>query len=108
MKNTDEFTDLDIFIYDGLDDIDENKNDGYLDSIIEWLQDNDGSLFEKQHQQKGYVRQIFEDHFINNKSIKQLSEEQNISYWSVRNTVKIIKEQIKQKYETRRLNISNN
>lgn len=107
MKNTDEFTDLDIFIYDGLDNIDENKNDGYLDSIIEWLQDNDGSLFEKQHQQKGYVRQIFEDHFINNKSIKQLSEEQNISYWSVRNTVKIIKEQIKQKYETRRLDISN-
>jgi DNA-directed RNA polymerase specialized sigma24 family protein len=42
-----------------------------------------------------YIKFIYEKVFIENKSVSDLSREVGISYWSLRNTIKIIKEQIK-------------
>ena len=94
--------DLDVLIEENLDNIDVEKNDKFLDSIIDWLQDNEGSLFTKDCQDKAYIRGLFEEHFVNGKNLKRISQEQKISYWSVVNTMKIIKKQINEKYETRK------
>ena len=48
-----------------------------------------------------YQRKVFEEVFLNNKSISQLSRDTNISYYSLYNTVKNIRQQIKQLYETK-------
>ena len=45
--------------------------------------------------------QVFEEIFIHNKSISQLSRDTNISYYSLYNTVKNIKEQINKFYESK-------
>jgi RNA polymerase sigma factor (sigma-70 family) len=102
LKYIDEFADLDVLIEENLDNIDVEKNDKFLDSIIDWLQDNEGSLFTKDCQDKAYIRGLFEEHFVNGKNLKRISQEQKISYWSVVNTMKIIKKQINEKYETRK------
>ena len=48
-----------------------------------------------------YQRKVFEEVFLNNKSISQLSRDTNISYYSLYNTVKNIRQQIKQLYESK-------
>lgn len=48
-----------------------------------------------------YQRKVFEEVFINNKSISQLSRDTNITYYSLYNTVKNIRQQIKKLYETK-------
>jgi hypothetical protein len=48
-----------------------------------------------------YQRKVFEEIFIHNKSISQLSRDTNISYYSLYNTVKNIKEQINKFYESK-------
>jgi len=50
---------------------------------------------------KLYFSQIFQDIFLNKVSISALSRESNIGYYSLYNTVQLIKEEIKQKYENR-------
>ena len=42
-----------------------------------------------------YIRFIYDKIFVENKSVSELSREVGISYWSLRNTVQIIKEQVK-------------
>jgi len=48
-----------------------------------------------------YQRKIFEEIFINNKKISQLSRDTNISYYSLYNTVQNIKKQIIEYYESK-------
>jgi len=48
-----------------------------------------------------YQRKVFEEIFLNNKSISQLSRDTNITYYSLYNTVKNIKQQIKKLYESK-------
>jgi DNA-directed RNA polymerase specialized sigma24 family protein len=48
-----------------------------------------------------YLRKIFEEVFIKRKSITKLSKDTKISYYSLYNTIRNIKQQIKKKYETR-------
>ena len=48
-----------------------------------------------------YQRKVFEEVFLNNKSIGQLSRDTKISYYSLYNTVKNIRQQIKQLYESK-------
>lgn len=42
-----------------------------------------------------YIKFIFDNIFIKNISITELSKQTNITYWSIRNTVQAIKNQIK-------------
>ena len=55
-----------------------------------------------------YLRNIFEQVFVGGKKLMQFSRDTNISYWSLRNTVKVIKNEIKNRYETRRLSGNDN
>ena len=55
-----------------------------------------------------YLRNIFEQVFVGGKKLMQFSRDTNISYWSLRNTVKVIKNEIKNRYETRRLSSNDN
>ena len=42
-----------------------------------------------------YIKFVYQKVFVENKSVSELSRDVGISYWSLRNTVQIIKEQIK-------------
>jgi len=55
-----------------------------------------------------YLRKIFKEVFIDKKKVAKLSRESKITYWSLRNTIKIIVKQIKNNYEIRRHNRKNN
>lgn len=57
--------------------------------------------FTKDKMQIYYLRRIFEEVFVEGKKIAKLSRDSKITYWSLRNTIKIIKKQIKKEYETR-------
>tara|TARA_R110002072_G_scaffold30378_5_gene94936 strand:- start:2944 stop:3531 length:588 start_codon:yes stop_codon:yes gene_type:complete len=48
-----------------------------------------------------YLRRIFKEVFIDKKKLMQFSRESKITYWSLRNTIKIIKKQINLEYEDR-------
>jgi len=48
-----------------------------------------------------YLRRIFKEVYIDKKKLMQFSRESKITYWSLRNTLKIIKKQINLEYETR-------
>jgi DNA-directed RNA polymerase specialized sigma24 family protein len=48
-----------------------------------------------------YIKFIFEKVFIENVNITKLSKEVGITYWSLRNTVLIIKEQIKNEIQSK-------
>ena len=52
--------------------------------------------------EKYYLRRIFKEVFYNKVQITKLAKDTNITYWSLRNTIKIIKKQIRKKYENRR------
>lgn len=81
-------------------------------AIMEWFEDEDYEQMRNDDQEvldydlsklnKFYLRYIFEECFINQKSVSELSRNTNITYWSLRNTIKIIKKQIKKNYEARR------
>jgi DNA-directed RNA polymerase specialized sigma24 family protein len=81
-------------------------------AIMDWFEDQDYEKmcnddqelleYDRQKLNKYYLRKIFEECFLNKKSVSELSRDTNITYWSLRNTIKIIKKQIQKTYEARR------
>jgi len=80
-------------------------NDWYNDkSYLDLLEkDNISTVnYTKDELEKYYLRRIFKEVFFENVQISKLAKDTNITYWSLRNTIKIIKKQIRKKYETRK------
>lgn len=81
-------------------------------AIMDWFEDMDYEQmcnsdqelldYDRTKLNKYYLRKVFEECFLNRKSVSELSRDTNITYWSLRNTIKIIKKQIKKTYEARR------
>ncbi len=72
----------------------------YLDLLEnEDLQDVN---YTKEELEKYYLRRIFKEVFYDDVQVSKLSKDTNITYWSLRNTINIIKKQIKKKYEIRK------
>ena len=94
----------------------ENKTidlDGRQEVINEWYNDNmylelleqenfNNINYTKEQMEKYYLRRIFKEVFLNKIQITKLAKDTNITYWSLRNTIKIIKKQIRKKYENRK------
>ena len=93
----------------------ENKTidlDGRQEVINEWYNDNmylelleqenfNNINYTKEQMEKYYLRRIFKEVFLQNTNHK-IGKRYNITYWSLRNTIKIIKKQIRKKYENRK------
>ena len=87
-------------------------------AIEEWLNDDryiellqEGSKIDNYSSDKMnafYLRNIFEEVFVKGKKVTQFSRDTNITYWSLRNTIKNIKKQIKQRYESGQHSSSDN
>ena len=60
-----------------------------IEAILTWYNSTSDNVSENE-----YYRKIFEEVFIEKKSVSELSRESKITYWSLRNAVKIIKKQI--------------
>lgn len=76
------------------------NDDLYLDLLEK---DNIDTLnYTKQELEKYYLRRIFKEVFYDDVQLSKLSKDTNITYWSLRNTINIIKKQIKKKYEVRK------
>ena len=58
--------------------------------------------FSKDKMKVYYMRRIFKEVFLDNTKVSKLSRDTNITYWSLRNTIRNIKKQIKEDYEFRR------
>jgi hypothetical protein len=73
----------------------------YRESLLnKWIQKIDIQIYNikeynDEKSQLYYIKFIFEKVFVEKKSISELSKVLGISYWSIRNTAKIIKNQIK-------------
>ncbi|MDB4459772.1 hypothetical protein N9015_01140 [Akkermansiaceae bacterium] len=101
------------FVFDTEESVKENSEEAYsevevlekIESIFDWIKDNDidldSGVKNASDMKKLYFSQIFQDVFLNNVSISALSRESNIGYYSLYNTVQLIKEEIKEKYENR-------
>ena len=77
-------------------------NQDYLDMTeIERPTEENLEVYDRNKMYNFYQRKIFEEVFLNKKSIKQLSRDTSISYYSLYNTVRNIKEQIKKLYESK-------
>lgn len=100
------------FIFETEDSIKESSEEVYSESevlnkiecVFDWIKENDidlnSSIRNASDMKKLYFSQIFQDIFLNNVSISALSRESNIGYFSLRNTVQLIKKEIQEKYET--------
>ena len=87
-------------------------------AIIDWFEDKDYLElsekedflleYDREKLSKYYLRKIFDEVFLNHQKVTVLSRNTNITYWTLRNTIKIIKKQINQNYEIRRLNRKDN
>ena len=87
-------------------------------AIIDWFEDKDYLElsekedflleYDREKLSKYYLRKIFDEVFLNQQKVTVLSRNTNITYWTLRNTIKIIKKQINQNYEIRRLNRKDN
>ena len=79
--------------------------DWFEDADYEQMCNSDQELlqYDRNKLNKYYLRKVFEECFLNKKSVMELSRDTNITYWSLRNTIKIIKKQIKKTYEARGL-----
>lgn len=87
-------------------------------AMMDWFEDQDYEKMNNSDQElldydrdklnKYYLRKVFEECFLNKKSVMELSRNTNITYWSLRNTIKIIKKQIRKTYEARRHNREDN
>ncbi len=100
------------FIFETEESIKENIKEDYsendviekIECVFEWLRENDvalDSIRNSSDMKKLYFSQIFQDVFLNKVSISALSRESNIGYYSLYNTVQLIKEEIQEKYENR-------
>ena len=75
------------------------ENDKYLNML------NDSNLLDSFSQDKMkvyYLRLVFKEIFLEKNSVSSLSRNTKITYWSLRNTIKNIKKQIKLDYENRK------
>lgn len=101
-------------VYDNIEDeIGQLSADDYEMhvAIMDWFEDADYEQmcnsdqellqYDRNKLNKYYLRKVFEECFLNKKSVMELSRDTNITYWSLRNTIKIIKKQIKKTYEAR-------
>lgn len=79
-------------------------------AIMDWFEDPDYEMisnseeilqYDREQLNKYYLRKVFEECFFNKKSVSELSRNTNITYWVLRNTIKIIKKQIRKTYEAR-------
>lgn len=79
-------------------------------AIMEWFEDEDYYQlsesdeileYDRKKLNKYYMRKVFEECFLNERKVSELSRDTNITYWSLRNTIKAIKKQIQKKYEAR-------
>lgn len=107
------YTSIDSLHLEQQDDDYLEKPDGYdkLKAIINWYEkpeylemlDSDSHLedFTSDKMHIYYLRRIFKEVFIDNKKLLKFSRETNITYWSLRNTLKCIKSQINEEYENR-------
>lgn len=94
-------------IKDSIDEdyIEGQELDDKYNALNEWLNKNTLSIesgvfeYDSDVLRKIYYKTIFEEIFYNNKKISVLSRETGISYYSLYNTVKRIKEQIKLIYK---------
>ncbi len=80
-------------------------NEWYNDNMYLELLEKENSKdinYTKEQMEKYYLRRIFKEVFYNKVQITKLAKDTNITYWSLRNTIKIIKKQIRKKYENRR------
>jgi hypothetical protein len=111
----DQRTDLSEEIeYNKWSDKEKDESDLYLKHkvISDWYEDDkylqmleDANLlenFSKDKMKVYYMRRIFKEVFLDNTKVSKLSRETNITYWSLRNTIRNIKKQIKEDYEFRR------
>jgi DNA-directed RNA polymerase specialized sigma24 family protein len=67
----------------------EIDNSKELEAVEKWYNSENKNVYEDL-----YYKKIFEEVFIEKKSVSELSRESKITYWSLRNAVKIIKKQI--------------
>lgn len=80
-------------------------------AIMDWFEDSDYEQmcnsdqeileYDRKKLNNYYLRKVFEECFLNKKSVMELSRNTNITYWSLRNTIKLIKKQIQKNYEAR-------
>lgn len=80
-------------------------------AIMDWFEDADYEQmcnsdqeileYDRKKLNNYYLRKVFEECFLNKKSVMELSRNTNITYWSLRNTIKLIKKQIQKNYEAR-------
>tara|TARA_R110002153_G_scaffold129198_1_gene277851 strand:- start:1214 stop:1822 length:609 start_codon:yes stop_codon:yes gene_type:complete len=92
-------------------DLDEDL-DGKTSIIEEWYneflyldfleKDEIPVNYSKKEMEEYYLRRIFKDVFYDKVKLSKLSRDTNITYWSLRNTINIIKKQIKKRYENRK------
>lgn len=89
----------DDFIYDeqSYSETDFNQKN---DALLRWLSNLDSEIesiedYNKRKANLLYVKFIYDKIFIDKMSVTELSKEVGISYWSLRNTILIIKKQIK-------------
>ena len=60
-----------------------------MEAVNRWYNSENSNIYEDE-----YYKKIFEEIFIEKKSVSELSRESKITYWSLRNAIKIIKKQI--------------
>jgi len=106
--------------FTNLDGLSENEDQDYIETpdlfskikaINDWYEnaeylemlENETMLdnFSSDKMHLYYLRRIFKEVYIDGKKLAKFSRESKITYWSLRNTLKIIKNQIKQGYENR-------
>ena len=76
-------------------------NDWYNDELyLDLLEQEDINTvnYSKTELEKYYLRRIFKEVFYDQVQLSKLSKDTNITYWSLRNTINIIKKQIKKKF----------
>ena len=96
--------------FEFIDEIPDKTLEEYTESdnsksiyITKWINDNvlqDINYESIEDLQDIYHAYIFNEVMIEKKSMKQLSREMNVTYDSIRNTIQIIKNEIKDNYET--------
>jgi DNA-directed RNA polymerase specialized sigma24 family protein len=78
----------------------ETNEELYLESVNKWLlklenEINNITDYNREKASLMYVKFVFQKIFVDNVSVSDLSRDAGITYWSLSNTVLIIKEQIK-------------
>ncbi|NDG52019.1 MAG: sigma-70 family RNA polymerase sigma factor [Flavobacteriia bacterium] len=107
------YTEIDDEKHEQISDEYKETPDNYckLKAIIDWYEkpeylemlQNDAFLenYSSDKMHVYYLRRIFKEVYLDGKKLAKFSRETKITYWSLRNTLKTIKNQIKKGYENR-------